>query len=74
MYKIDPKMASVSESSLWIPIDHNVVTPYHKACNRIPGTFPPTLFVRGTVRVKLSKNGFHGPTVFNFVVRNFVYR
>jgi hypothetical protein len=50
MYKIDPKTTLVSESSLWIPIDLNVVTPFHKACNRVPGTFPPTLFVRGIVR------------------------
>ncbi|XP_021932865.1 little elongation complex subunit 2-like isoform X1 [Zootermopsis nevadensis] len=47
MYKIDPKTTSVSESSLWIPIDHSVVTPFHRACNRVPGTFPPTLFFRG---------------------------
>jgi hypothetical protein len=49
-YRIDPKASSVSESSLWIPIDHNIVTPFHEACNRVPGTFPPTLFVRGIVR------------------------
>ncbi|XP_023703080.1 little elongation complex subunit 2 isoform X2 [Cryptotermes secundus] len=47
MYKIDPKATSVIEGSLWIPIDHNVVTPFHRACDRVPGTFPPTLFIRG---------------------------
>jgi hypothetical protein len=53
MYKIDPKATAVSEGSLWIPIDHNIVTPFHKACNRVPATFPPTLFVRGTVQLLL---------------------
>ena len=50
MYTIDTKATVVSDGSMWIPIDHNVVTPFHRACNRVPGMFPPTCFVRGTVR------------------------
>jgi len=50
MYTFDTKATAVSDGSLWIPIDHNVVTPFHWACNRVPGMFPPTCFVRGTVR------------------------
>jgi hypothetical protein len=53
MYKIDPK-TTASESSLWIPIDHNVLTPFHKAYNTVPGISPPTLFVRSIVREVLS--------------------
>lgn len=55
MYKIDPKTTSINEGSLWIPIDHNIVTPFHEACNRVPGTFPPILFVRGKPVLKKKK-------------------
>jgi len=58
MYTIDTKATAVSDGSLWIPIDHNVVTPFHRACNRVPGMFPPTCFVRGTVR-KVPHNTRH---------------
>jgi hypothetical protein len=58
MHTIDTKATAVSDSSLWIPVDHNVVTPFHRACNRVPGMFPPTCFVRGTVR-KVPDNTLH---------------
>jgi hypothetical protein len=53
MYKTDVKATAVNEGSSWIPIDHNVVTPFHEACSRVPGTFPPTLCVRGTLQLPL---------------------
>jgi len=58
MYTIDTKATAVSDGSLWIPIDHNVVTPFHRACNRVPGMFPPTCFVKGTVR-QIPHNTLH---------------
>jgi hypothetical protein len=47
MYKTDLKATPVNKGSLWIPIDHNIVTLFHKICNRVPSTFPPTLCIRG---------------------------
>jgi hypothetical protein len=58
MYTVSTKATAVSDSSLWIPIDHNVVTPFHRACNRVPGMFPPTCSVRGTVR-QIPHNTLH---------------
>ncbi|XP_069683679.1 little elongation complex subunit 2-like isoform X2 [Periplaneta americana] len=47
MYRIDVRAKPVLENSVWIPIDHNVVTPFHRIFNRIPGTFPPVRYVGG---------------------------
>lgn len=64
MYTVDTTATAVSDSSPWIPVDHNVVTPFHRACNRVPGMFPPTCFVRGTVR-QVPHNTLHFGHKFN---------
>lgn len=58
MYMIDTKANAIGDSSLWIPIDHKVMTPFHQVCNRVPGMFPPACFIKGTVR-ELAHNVVH---------------